>query len=179
MTDNLEAIRAGNDIVAVVGQYVVLRKAGVQMSGLCPFQKEKTPSFFVHPGKQVYYCHGCQAAGDVFKFVQDIEHVSFPEAKNLLATRCGITVAAVTSTQRKAWAGRCDERELIEHFHFVEGVSPERAGLEFHARCESDPEYLEWLKDDLAHAHALTGVLVGMIAIAQERNGDYPKEQTA
>jgi hypothetical protein len=68
-------------------------------------------------------------------------------------------VAPATPTERKAWSEQRDERELIEHFRFVEGVSPERAGMEFHARCQSDSGYLDWLKADLEYSHAITGVL--------------------
>src|SRR5216683_1942771 len=171
---NIDDIRAANDIVAVIQQYVPLKKSGVQMVGLCPFHKEKTGSFYVHPSKQVYHCHGCGAGGDVFRFIEQIERVDFVKAKDILATRCGITVKPVTADERKSYAQHADERELIEHFRLVEYVSVERAGIEFHARCQSDPGYLGWLKDDLAHAQALTGLLVGMIAIAQERDGNFP-----
>jgi DNA primase catalytic core len=179
MATNAEDIRAGNDIVDVIAQYVALKKAGTQMVGLCPFHKEKTPSFSVHPTKQVYHCHGCGAGGDVFRFVMEIEHVGFVEAKSVLATRCGITFKPVTPAERKAWAHQADERELIEHFRYVEYISAERAEVELHARCAADPRYLNWLKDDLRYVHALTGLVVGMIAVAQERDGDFPKETAA
>jgi DNA primase len=79
------------DIVKIVGGYVRLRKAGAQnFSGLCPFHKEKTPSFSVHAGRQFYHCFGCGQSGDVFSFVQRVENLSFPEAVRAVAQKCGI-----------------------------------------------------------------------------------------
>jgi DNA primase len=79
------------DIVKIVGEYVRLRKAGAQnFSGLCPFHKEKTPSFSVHAGRQFFHCFGCGQSGDVFSFVQKVENLSFPEAVRAVAQKCGI-----------------------------------------------------------------------------------------
>ena len=79
------------DIVKIVGDYVRLRKAGAQnYSGLCPFHKEKTPSFSVHAGRQFFHCFGCGQSGDVFSFVQKVENLSFPEAVRAVAQKCGI-----------------------------------------------------------------------------------------
>lgn len=89
MTDAAE-IRGAVDIVKIVGDYVQLRKAGVNFKGLCPFHQEKTPSFSVHPVKQMYYCFGCHEGGDVFKFVMSIEKCEFPEAVRTVAEKCGI-----------------------------------------------------------------------------------------
>src|SRR5438552_5879635 len=81
------------DIVRVVGEYVSLRKSGAQnYSGLCPFHKEKTPSFSVHATKQFFYCFGCGEKGDVFKFVQKIENISFPEAVRAVAQKMGVAL---------------------------------------------------------------------------------------
>ena len=85
-------IKDASDIVAIVGAYVPLRRSGSQHVGLCPFHKEKTPSFYVHSAKQVYKCHGCGAGGDVFKFLQEIERVDFKQARALLAARVGIKI---------------------------------------------------------------------------------------
>ncbi|HEY7353933.1 MAG TPA: CHC2 zinc finger domain-containing protein, partial [Terriglobales bacterium] len=79
--DFAQNLKLQADIVRVVGEYVTLRKAGAQnYSGLCPFHKEKTPSFSVHATRQFYHCFGCGASGDVFSFVQKIENITFPEA---------------------------------------------------------------------------------------------------
>ena len=77
------------DIVKVIGKYIALREAGAEnYSGLCPFHKEKSPSFSVHVVRQFYHCFGCQASGDVFSFVGKIENVSFPEAVRIVAQKC-------------------------------------------------------------------------------------------
>src|SRR5207249_4025827 len=124
-------------------------------------------------------CHGCGSGGDVFRFIEQIENVDFVRAKEMLATRAGITVKPVTAIERKAWAEQLDKRELVEHFRLLEGISPKRAAIEFHARCAAEAGYLDWLKKELVHAHALTGVLVGMIAVVKERDGDYVRELAA
>src|SRR5919198_3198368 len=79
------------DIVRIVGEYVSLKKAGAQnFGGLCPFHKEKTPSFSVHATRQFFHCFGCGASGDVFTFVQKIENITFPEAIRSVAQRLNI-----------------------------------------------------------------------------------------
>src|SRR4051812_42622125 len=79
------------DIVRIVGDYVKLKKAGgPNFSGLCPFHKEKTPSFTVQATQQFYYCFGCHESGDIFKFIQKIENISFPESVRLVAQKLGI-----------------------------------------------------------------------------------------
>ncbi len=87
-----EHLKSQLDIVDVVGQYVRLKRqgGGSRFVGLCPFHSERTPSFGVHSALQYYKCFGCDAAGDVFKFVQQIESLTFPEALKLLAERYGI-----------------------------------------------------------------------------------------
>jgi DNA primase len=84
------------DIVRIVGEYVTLKKAGAQnWSGLCPFHKEKTGSFSVHATRQFYHCFGCGASGDVFKFVQKIENITFPEAVRSIAQKLGIALPKI------------------------------------------------------------------------------------
>jgi DNA primase len=79
------------DIVRIIGDYIKLRKAGAQnYSGLCPFHGEKTPSFSVHATRQFYHCFGCHESGDVFKFIQKIENITFPEAVRLVAQKLGL-----------------------------------------------------------------------------------------
>ena len=91
MSDFAQTVKQQADIVKVIEGYIRLRKAGAQnYSGLCPFHKEKSPSFSVHAVRQFYHCFGCQASGDVFSFVGKIENVSFPEAVRIVAQKCGI-----------------------------------------------------------------------------------------
>ena len=87
-----EKVKQQADIVRVVGEYVQLKKAGQNFRGLCPFHSEKTPSFNVHPTKQIYHCFGCGQGGDVFKFVMEMEKCAFPEAIRIVAEKCGIAM---------------------------------------------------------------------------------------
>ncbi len=87
-----EQIRSASDIVEVIGAYVPLRRAGASFVALCPFHREKTPSFHVSPARQAFHCFGCHKGGDVFRFVQDYESISFFEAAKRLAERAGIRI---------------------------------------------------------------------------------------
>jgi DNA primase len=86
----LERIRAASDIVDVIGTYVPLKKAGANFTALCPFHKEKSPSFNVNPHKQIFHCFGCHKGGDVFTFVKDYENIGFVDAVRRLAERAKI-----------------------------------------------------------------------------------------
>lgn len=90
--DIVEEVRARNDIVDVISGYVKLQRRGSSYFGLCPFHNEKSPSFSVSPAKQMYYCFGCGAGGNVFTFIMEYENYTFPEALKLLADRAGITL---------------------------------------------------------------------------------------
>src|ERR1700726_1326977 len=87
-----ERVKQQADIVQVIGEYVRLKKSGQNFTGLCPFHAEKSPSFAVHPVKQIYHCFGCGVGGDVFKFVMEMDKVAFPEAIRVVAEKCGITI---------------------------------------------------------------------------------------
>ena len=90
-TDELkEEIRSANDIVDIVSQYVTLKRSGRNYFGLCPFHKEKSPSFSVSPDRQYFHCFGCHKGGDVFTFVSEVEKISFKEALEMLAERAHI-----------------------------------------------------------------------------------------
>lgn len=80
------------DIVEVIGRYVPLKKQGQNYTGLCPFHNEKTPSFSVSPSKQIFHCFGCGVGGNVFKFLMEIEHLTFPEAVRKLADEVGVKI---------------------------------------------------------------------------------------
>ena len=90
--DVIEEVRSRNDIVGVISEYVKLQRKGSSYFGLCPFHNEKSPSFSVSPDKQMYYCFGCGAGGNVFTFIQEYENYSFAEAMKFLAERAGITL---------------------------------------------------------------------------------------
>jgi DNA primase len=88
-----EEIRSAINIADIVGRHVALKPAGQNLKGLCPFHKEKTPSFTVSPAKGIYYCFGCHKGGDVFNFLMELEGLTFPEAMSLLADEAGIKLA--------------------------------------------------------------------------------------
>ena len=93
--DIVEEVRARNDIVDVISGYVKLQRRGSSYFGLCPFHNEKSPSFSVSPSKQMYYCFGCGAGGNVFTFLMEYENYTFPEALKVLADRAGVSLPEV------------------------------------------------------------------------------------
>src|SRR5258707_3129686 len=96
-SDFAQSLKLQADIVRVVREYVSLRKSGAQnYSGLCPFHKEKSPSFSVHATRQFYHCFGCGLAGDVFNFVQKIEYITLPKAVPPVAQKLGIPLPNAT-----------------------------------------------------------------------------------
>jgi len=115
MSDFAQSVKQQADIVKVIESYIRLRKAGAQrFSGLCPFHKEKTPSFSVHAGQQFFYCFGCQATGDVFSFVGKIENVGFPEAVRIVAQKCGIPLPKREFSSPEEAAGARLRTKLLE-----------------------------------------------------------------
>ena len=107
----IEEVRSRNDIVDVISGYVRLTKKGSTYFGLCPFHNEKTGSFSVSPNKQMYYCFGCGAGGNVFTFLMQYENFSFPEAMEALAERAGIELQKQEmSAQAKKEA---DKRQIL------------------------------------------------------------------
>jgi len=97
----IEEVRSRNDIVAVISQYVKLQKRGGNHFGVCPFHNEKTPSFSVSQGKQMYYCFGCGAGGNVITFVMEYENYTFIEAMKHLAERAGISLPLTEETEEQ------------------------------------------------------------------------------
>src|SRR5215470_5424411 len=104
----LDEIRAGVDVVDLVGRFVNLRKAGQNFKGLCPFHAEKTPSFMVNPKKGIFHCFGCGVGGDVFGFLMRQDRLSFPEAVRVLAKQAGVALPE----DRGASAGDSGREEL-------------------------------------------------------------------
>lgn len=111
----VDEVRAASEIVKVVGDYVKLRKSGANMKGLCPFHQEKTPSFTVHGGKQIFHCFGCGVGGDVFKFIMLIENLTFPEALRRLAEKAGIQLRETAGDATYDATAR--ERTVLQKIH--------------------------------------------------------------
>ena len=88
----IEEVRIKNDIVDVISGYVRMQKKGSNYFGLCPFHNEKSPSFSVSPSKQIFYCFGCGAGGNVITFLMEYENASFQEAVKMLADRAGVNL---------------------------------------------------------------------------------------
>lgn len=112
----IEQIRAANDILEVIGAYLPLKRAGSTFKALCPFHKEKTPSFNVHPQRQIFHCFGCGAGGDVFRFIMQYEGVDFLGAVRILAQRAGIRVEWGEAERREG-----PDKDLLLKIH--EGVA--------------------------------------------------------
>jgi DNA primase len=122
--EDIAAVRERSPIVEVVEEYLQLRPAGGgSFKGLCPFHDEKTPSFNVTPGKELYYCFSCQAGGDVIKFVQSVDNLSFAEAIERLAARAGIEL-------RYEQGGYVPGQETSQRRRFLEA---HKAAAEFYA----------------------------------------------
>jgi DNA primase catalytic core len=128
----LANIRERMNIVDLVGEYVQLKKSGQAFAGLCPFHSEKSPSFYVHPVKQVFRCFGCQKGGNVFTFLMNIEGMSFPEVVQKLADRTGVTLEQVDKGKRAPNPLEGATRQL---------AALEWAGKYFHYLLTEIPDY--------------------------------------
>src|SRR5512137_2174832 len=98
----LDEVRSAVNIVSLVSEYVALKKRGRNHVARCPFHTEKTPSFNVSEEKQIFMCFGCGLGGDVFRFVMQIEHLSFPEAVRFIADRHGIRLPEIPDSSGPA-----------------------------------------------------------------------------
>ena len=124
----IDDLRRQADIVRVVSDYVTLKKKGANWMACCPFHQEKTPSFSVNPSKNIFYCFGCGKGGSVFKFVMEMENVSFPEAIRVVAEKAGGPLPQLVEDKKfearrkeadeviqlNAWALEFWERQLAE-----------------------------------------------------------------
>lgn len=106
----IEEIRSRNDILDTISANILLKKSGQNYKGLCPFHSEKTPSFVVSPEKQIYHCFGCGAGGNIFKFIMEMEDLSFLDAIKILAAKCGVTLPAFKPGQTNA---KSNERDVL------------------------------------------------------------------
>ncbi len=115
MAEFSQTVKQQADIVKVIEQYIRLRKAGAtNYSGLCPFHKEKSPSFSVNAARQFYHCFGCGVSGDVFSFVGKIENVGFPEAVRIVAQKCGIPLPKKEYSSPEEAAEARQRRTLLD-----------------------------------------------------------------
>jgi DNA primase len=91
--EKVEQILAATDIVAVIGSYIAVKRAGPSYKALCPFHNDLTPSVSINPHRQLFHCFGCGKSGDAITFVREFENLSFSDAVQKLASRAGIAVA--------------------------------------------------------------------------------------
>jgi DNA primase len=178
-------IQAKVDLLAYVSQYVTLKKQGREYRGLCPFHSEKTPSFYLNAEKQVWHCHGCNAGGDLIKFVERYENVDFPIALRMLATRAGIAIKESPGAQR-----RRSEREAIYEAnaaaqrYFADALRRDQRALEYvHRRGISNetaalfglglaPDGWEGLTKALEHA-GIDVQLAERAGLVRQKTGYY------
>jgi DNA primase len=148
----IDRVREATDIVPLVSQYVQLRRSGGNHQGLCPFHNEKSPSFSVSEDKQVYYCFGCKASGNVFTFVQNYQGLTFPETIEYLARRASLALPASTEAGDPA-------REMRNTFFKINSL----ASMFYHQELKKLPpdhevrKYLETrgLTEDLVDTYKL------------------------
>ncbi len=147
--DFIERVRAGNPIEDIISGYVRLQRKGTSYMGLCPFHNEKTPSFSVHPARQMYHCFGCGASGDVFNFLMEYERMSFSEAVVRLAGRAGISVPVqeYTEEQKKEASEKSrllDIQKEAATFYFYRLHSPDgKTAMAYLTRRGLTPETIK------------------------------------
>ena len=107
--ETIQQVAQAVDIVEVISQYVPLKQTGKNLRGSCPFHTDKTPSFTVSPDKQIFYCFGCRAGGNVFNFLMRYERLSYPEAVRVLADRAGIHVPKASGVDAESERKRREE----------------------------------------------------------------------
>lgn len=150
--EDKEIIRDRIDIVELINAYTRLKRAGARYKGLCPFHKEKTPSFTVDPESKMWHCFGCGAGGDMYTFIEKIENVEFPEAMQILARRAGVELKPF----REQDQGRGKERQLIKR---INDLAVRYFGAVLHNQAAGAPfmEYIEkrGLPQDLVREYRL------------------------
>jgi len=112
-SSDVENVLSATDVVSLIGRYITLKKAGTSYKGLCPFHKEKTPSFVVNPQKQIYYCFGCGKGGDAINFLTSYEKMPFREALETLAQENGIELSKFTPVDKEKARKELEKRESI------------------------------------------------------------------
>ena len=142
----IEEVRTRNDIVEVISGYVRLQKKGSNYFGLCPFHNEKSPSFSVSTGKQMYYCFGCGAGGNVITFLMEYENQTFPEAVRTLAQRAGIALPEADDSKeaRQADSRRAKlleiNKEAAKYFYYQLRTERGSVGMEYLRKRELSDE---------------------------------------
>ena len=124
----IDEVKQKLDIVEVISQYATLKKAGRNLSALCPFHSEKNPSFYVYPEQQSWHCFGaCNTGGDIFAFIMKKEGLDFGETLRMLAQRAGVTLPTYSRDEAKKEEKEAEERfgeEYLKYKRMVPGFIP-------------------------------------------------------
>ena len=190
----VEEVRSRSDIVEVISGYVRLQKKGASYFGLCPFHNEKSPSFSVSPHKQMYYCFGCGAGGNVFTFLMNYENDTFPEAIKTLADRAGINLPEIEySEEMKKEADKKAllleiNKEAAKYFYYQLRAPQGRIGYQYFAKRELSDEtmkhfglgYSNKFSDDLVKYLKQKGyrddlIIQAGLAASSESHGTHDK----
>lgn len=190
----VEEVRMRNDIVDVISGYVRIQKKGGNYFGLCPFHNEKSPSFSVSPGKQMYYCFGCGAGGNVFTFIMEYENYSFAEAIKMLADRVNISLPEVEySEEMKRQESRRSRllevnKEAAKYFYYKLRSKSGQNGYDYLKKRELCEEtikrfglgYADKFSNDLTNYLMKKGYPADLLKEAglaniDEKNGIYDK----
>ncbi len=137
-SDIKEEIRSRVDIASVVGRYVKLKSSGQNLKGLCPFHKEKTPSFTVNPAKSVFHCFGCGKGGDIFTFLMEIEGLTFPEALQRLADETGVNISPIKESGITSVKGHITKTDALR-IHEI-------ATQYYYDQMKKNPRAIEYFK---------------------------------
>ena len=163
--DAVQEIKDRLDLADLVSEHLRLQKAGRDLKGLCPFHQEKTPSLYVSPEKQLWHCYGCQRGGDMFTFIQEIEHIDFLGALRLLAEKTGVELEESQGAGRRRELKRSIERlnqVAVRYFHHILMQNPAGKGalvkLEARGITRSSLEEFQ-----IGYASAISWVLFAVI----------------
>lgn len=146
-TSPIDEIKSKLDIVEVISEYVKLTSAGINQKAPCPFHKEKVPSFFVSPEKQIWHCFGCNRGGNIFNFIMEIEGVDFPQALRILAKKAGLTLKTYDyhlTSKRTKILDICKEATRYYHWYLLNAKGAEGARKYLNERKISQTTITTW-----------------------------------
>jgi DNA primase len=186
MPTDVEQIKSRLDIVEVIGEYVPLKKAGINFSARCPFHSEKSPSFYVSPTRQTFKCFGCNEGGDVFSFIQKYEGLDFKEALAVLAAKAGVELPEYKPQEQSQKQRLLQANEAAAKFFEQQLANAPEPVKEYVSRRRITPEGAHDFR--LGYAPAGSQLLAalrsqgftvaelvsaGLIKASQNRQGDY------
>ena len=169
MSSSVDQIKSRIDILSLVSSYMKLNKAGASWKGKCPFHNEKTPSFFVSPSRESYYCFGCGARGDIFTFVEEFEGLDFKGALKLLADRAGVQLEVYSKENREAKEIKSEKEKLY-------GIMEEAAKF-FENNLKNNKQAQEYLKSRGLEEKTIKDFRIGYAVLDWRTLYDYLKSR--